>query len=184
MVKTDKLPFDTLLRLKQGDHACFLAVYDAYHRGLYTFAKRYLRDGQSAEDVVHDVFMKLWEIRERIDPHRPLINYLFSIARNAIYKALKKRLDTAELNAIAEDSDLRSHQPSTEDEINYHEYEQLLEIAINALPPQRQKVFKLCRQQGKTYEEVALQLQISPYTVKEHMSLAMKSLRDYLGKEF
>jgi RNA polymerase sigma-70 factor (ECF subfamily) len=65
-------------------------------------------------------------------------------------------------------------------QLQWQQYEQILQTAVNQLPPQRQNIFKLCRQEGKKYEEVAAELHISRNTVKEHMVLAVRSIKDYV----
>lgn len=144
---------------------------------------KYLRDNMPTEDIVHEVFMKIWEIKDRIDPDRSFIAYMYRIARNATYKELKKRLEHYSLDIFENEEVEPKATGSLEETFQTKEYDVLLEHAVKSLPPQRQKVFVLCRQEGKTYEEVANQLSISPYTVKEHMSLAMKSIQDYMGKK-
>lgn len=182
MAKLVNIEYNTLIKLKAGEHQAFIRVYDAYHKGLYHFVRKYLQDDNAAEDIVHDVFMKLWEIKDRIDPERPLINYLYRITRNAVYKELKKIEESSLLTGqLSEISSLQQEAP-VDTLYQHHEYERLLETAVNQLPLQRQRVFKLCRQQGKTYEEAAKQLSISPHTVKEHMSLAMKDIKIYICK--
>lgn len=182
MINKEKISHNTLVRLAEGDHAAFVEIYEAYHKGVYVFVNGYMRNTVVSEDVVHEVFLKLWEVRSRIDPDRSFIGYIYRIARNATYKELKKRMEYFPLDVAVDEECGYSAHASSEDIYRDKEYAVLLEGAVNALPPQRQKVFVLCRQQGKTYEEVANQLSISPYTVKEHMSLAMKSIQDYMGK--
>lgn len=172
----------TLIKLKEGDHSAFISVYDAYHKGLYTFVRKYIFDEQIAEDITHDVFMKLWETKSRVDPERPLINYLYRITRNTVYKELKKiqtiksSMDRLGLCASSNRED------AVDISYQHKEYERILENAVSRLPTQRQRVFILCRQQGKTYEEAAQQLSISSHTVKEHMSLAIRDIKDYICK--
>ena len=182
MAKPVDITQSTLINLKEGNHLAFIEVYDAYHKGLYTFIRKYIYDKQVAEDIVHDVFMKLWEIKNRVDPQRPIINYLHRITRNYVYKELTKtqnfkhsidRLDLLSLNIQEAPVDILYQQ---------REYEKILKTAVNRLPVQRKRVFILCRQQGKTYSEAAKHLRISPHTVKEHMSLAMRDIKEYICK--
>ncbi|TYR36215.1 RNA polymerase sigma-70 factor [Sphingobacterium phlebotomi] len=183
MITRKNISRETLLKLKSGDAKAFVEIYDAYHKGIFLFIHKYLRDDMSTEDIVHEVFMKIWEIKERIDPDKSFIAYMYRIARNATYKELKKRLEHASLDIFESEGTEPLATESLEESYQAKEYDLLLDHAVKSLPPQRQKVFVLCRQEGKTYEEVANQLCISPYTVKEHMSLAMKSIQDYMGKK-
>jgi len=131
-----------------------------------------------AEDVIHDVFLKLWEIREQLKPEFGIVGYLYKISRNQVFKLIKKISAEAELRnkviGIIEEQCIE-----TEANLQWNEYAQLLGGAIDQLPPQCKKVFNLCRQEGKTYDEAALILGISKHTVKEHMMAAMKNIKKY-----
>lgn len=131
-----------------------------------------------AEDVIHDVFLKLWEIREQLKPEYGIAGYLYKITRNQVFKLIKKIAAETELRAkvisIIEEQAIES-----EADLQWNEYAGLLGGAVEQLPPQCKKVFNLCRQEGKTYDEAAQILGISKHTVKEHMMAAMKSIKKY-----
>lgn len=167
-----------ILRLQKGDSDAFLEVYNHYHPALYHYVLRFVKSPAIAEDVLQDVFLKIWEIRSRINPEFSFKAYLYRICRNSVFKLLKKMAVDENLRvqvmqhfaqSIA-DADLK---------ILWQQYEEILHAAINSLSPQRQKVFRLCREEGKSYEQVANELGISRNTVKEHMVLAMKFIREH-----
>lgn len=130
-----------------------------------------------AEDLVHDVFLKVWEIRDRINPQLPFTGYLYRIARNHAFKTLKK---------IANDETLQEqllqhlHAPGPEQLVREKEYDRLFREALGRLGPQRLNVFRLCRQEGKSYDEAAAILGISRNAVKKHMVLSMRFIHDYI----
>lgn len=165
-------------RLQKGDSDAFLELYNHYHPALYHYVLRFVKSPAIAEDVLQDVFLKIWEIRSRIDPELSFKAYLYRICRNSVFKLLKK---------IAVDEELRLQvmQQFTQSvadadlKILWQQYEEILHAAINNLSPQRQRVFRLCREEGKSYEQVANELGISRNTVKEHMVLAMKQIREH-----
>ncbi len=167
-----------LQELQQGHSQAFLELYTIYHPALYHYVLRFVKSPAIAEDVLQDVFLKIWEIRERINPELSFKAYLYRISRNSVFKLLKK---------IAGDETLRlrvmqQFQQSVSDadlKVCWQQYEGILHTAIARLSPQRQKVFLLCREEGKTYEQVAAELNISRHTVKEHMVLAMKSIKEH-----
>jgi len=167
--------------LQKGDSDAFQELYNQYHQPLYHYVLRFVKSPALAEDVLQDVFLKIWEIRSRIDPELSFKAYLYRISRNSVFKLLKK---------IAVDENLRvqvlkqfSQSVADADlKVLWQQYEELLHAAINRLPPQRQKVFRLCREEGKTYEQVADELGISRNTVKEHMVLAMKLIREHIDQ--
>lgn len=170
-----------ILRLQKGDSDAFRELYNQYHQPLYHYVLRFVKSPALAEDVLQDVFLKIWEIRSRIDPELSFKAYLYRISRNSVFKLLKKiavdeNLRTQVLKQFSQsvaDADLK---------VLWQQYEALLQAAINRLPPQRQKVFKLCREEGKSYEQVAEELGISRNTVKEHMVLAMKLIREHIDQ--
>ncbi len=167
--------------VKQGDTDAFIHLYNRYHAGLYTYIVRFIKVPELAEDVLQEVFIKLWTVRERVKPGLSLQAYLYRISRNKVFKLLKKISSDQELKLkVITEIDLSLN--DTDNKARWNQYQQMLQSAINALPPQRQKVFRLCREQGKTYKEVAIQLNISPNTVKEHMILATKSVWEYFSR--
>lgn len=165
-------------RLKGGDVEAYKQIYDKYHSQLYYYALRFLKMPELAEDVIHDVFLKLWEIREQLKPEYGIAGYLYKISRNQVFKLIKKIAVETELRAkvisIIEEQAIES-----EADLQWNEYAGLLGGAVEQLPPQCKKVFNLCRQEGKTYDEAAQILGISKHTVKEHMMAAMKSIKKY-----
>lgn len=167
--------------LCDGDHIAFMQVYDTYHQLLFNFIVRYISNRNQAEDILHDVFMKLWETRQRINPELPLLPYLYKITRNSVYKALQEQYKLAVLRNGLEKKYEKEAAASPAEAFQHREYDELFQHAVALLPAQRQKVFQLCRLQGNNYQEVAQQLGISRNTVKEHMSLAIKSINDYVS---
>ncbi|MDN3582954.1 RNA polymerase sigma factor [Mucilaginibacter flavus] len=165
-------------RIKRGDIDAYRQIYDRYHSQLYYYALRFLKMPELAEDVIHDVFLKLWEIREQLKPEYSIVGYLYKISRNQVFKLIKKISVETELRhkviGIIEEQCIEA-----EANLQWNEYAQLLGGAIDQLPPQCKKVFNLCRQEGKTYDEAALILGISKHTVKEHMMAAMKNIKNY-----
>lgn len=167
-----------ILRLQKGDSDAFLELYNQYHPALYHYVLRFVKSPAIAEDVLQDVFLKIWEIRARIDAQLSFKAYLYRICRNSVFKLLKKiavdeNLRVQVMQQFAQsiaDADLK---------VLWQQYEEILHAAVNNLSPQRQRVFRLCREEGKTYEQVANELGISRNTVKEHMVLAMKQIREH-----
>ena len=176
---TTETEVELLERLKSGDADAFRVVYNSYHSQLYRYVLRYVKVPELAEDVIHDVFLKLWEVRKQIKPELSIIGYLYRISRNHVFKLFKKiMVDAALRKQIILKIDEAANR-SSDQYLQWREYSNLLQGAIEKLSPQQQKVFKLCRIDGKTYEETAQILGISPYTVKEYMSLSLKYIREY-----
>ena len=169
---------ELIKRLQQSDSEAFLALYDRYHLIVYHWSLKIVKMPTHAEDIVQDVFLKIWQIRDRLNPHQSFPAFIYRICRNKAFTLIKKiasdeRLQTQVMHQ------LKNVVESAENRVLWHEYEALLSKAVGKLPTQRQKVFKLCRQEGKSYEEVANELGISRNTVKEHMVMAVKNIKEH-----
>ncbi len=170
---------ELLERMKRGDEDAFTSVYRQYHPSLYVFILRYCKIPSLAEDLVHDVFLKIWEIRGRIDPERPFTAYLYKIARNHVFKTLQK---VATDRVLREQvlAQLNGGEAVLPEQLDTKEYDRLFHEALNHMPPQRLNVFRLCRQEGRSYDEAAEILGISRNAVKKHMVLSMRFIHDYV----
>jgi RNA polymerase sigma-70 factor (family 1) len=170
--------------LKNSEEGAFTELYSRHYAGTYYYLLGFTKDGPLTEDLVHEVFIKLWEVRERLSIEASFSAYLYRICHNKAVNTLKK---------IASDQRLRDHALShlgalqlprlPPDTAEYRRYDQLLESALNSLPPQRRRVFELIRQEGKSYEQAASELDVSLNTVKDHMVKAMRSLRGFLAEK-
>ena len=171
---------DALLiqELRQNNAEAFIELYNRYHVQMYSWLIRFVKLPEFAEDIIQETFLKIWEIRHRLNPAQSFPAYLYRISRNKAFKSLKKiSLDETLRKQVLIQFEIESDDP--EKRLRWLQYQQLLENAVNRLPAQRQKVFKLCRQNNKTYDEVANELGISRNTVKEHMVKAMQDIRQY-----
>lgn len=168
--------------LRDGDQDAYLEIYNKYHARLYHYILKYVKVPELAEDVLHDIFLKLWEVRAQIKPELAGTGYLYRISRNYIFKLMKKIATDEELRrrVVTAISELAAE--GSDETLEWREYSGLLNHAIEHLPPQRRKIFQLCRMEGKSYKEAAEILGISHNTVKEHMVHAMKFIKEYFYK--
>ncbi len=183
MIRTENLiAEETLIGLSAGSRKDFMVVYDVFQKKLFAFAYRYLRDKDLAEDVTQTVFMKIWETRHRINPKRPFVGYLYRITRNEVFNELQAIAKSERAKAGVATASPELMEQAVDTILQHREYDAVLEDAIQALPPQRQRIFRMCRMDGLTYREAAAQLGISYYTVKEHMTLATQAIKKHLHK--
>ncbi len=160
-----------------GDRHAFDALFRSHYRPLCAFAMQYVKDGDKAEDLVQDLFFRLWMDRERTKVTTSLKSYLFQSVRNRCLNALKVQGRVRSLNEEvddAEDEHNRSEEEHTERSARVH-------AAIELLPEERKKVFKLSRHEGLKYHEIAERLGISVKTVENQMGKALKTLREELA---
>jgi RNA polymerase sigma-70 factor (family 1) len=170
-------------QLIAGDHAGFTGIYNIYHSTLFNFIVKFVNSGPLAEDLTQEVFVKIWESRHRLKDVKSFKAYLFVTARNHTLNKLKEifKSEIAIGEVIGNFAQLRS---ATEEEILHKEYLLFLKNVLENLPDRTKSIFKLCREQGKSYEEVAAALNISRNAVKNHMVHAMKILGTSVKKEF
>jgi len=166
-----------LLELLEGSEHAFEQIYRLYSPRLFARLLKLVKSQAQAEEILQDVFLKLWESRRSIDPEKSFRSYLFKIAENKVYDFFRK---------VARDKKMESQlvSLSTADytilEVFLSSDENLtvLHKAIEGLSPQRQQVFRLCKLEGKSYKEVSEMLGISVSTISDHIVKGTKSIRD------
>ncbi|HEY9363120.1 MAG TPA: sigma-70 family RNA polymerase sigma factor [Chitinophagaceae bacterium] len=162
----------------QGDEAAFAVLFEHYRDKVYSIAYKLTHSTTIAEDVVEDVFLKIWLKRNDLGTIQNFGAYLFTITRNDVYKILKI---TAKNYKVSELTDLNqlTAKNDTEDYLMDKEYRSLLQKAIDRLPDQQKQVYHLIKEQDMKREAVANILQIQPETVKFHLAQAMKNIRSF-----
>lgn len=169
---------ELIVALKKGSKSSFTALYNKYWSRVYNFSRLYLNRREAAEEIVQEVFVKLWEAREFLNENENFKGFLFIITRNLIFNQSRKYLNedfykVSVLNALEESY-------SIESEIDAKDLYLRIDLLIKELPPQRQLIFNLSRKEYKSYKEIALQLNISEKTVERQISEAIKFLRKNL----
>jgi RNA polymerase sigma-70 factor (family 1) len=171
----------TLLeRLRQGDEQAFIVIYDIYKRKLARALQRLLKSDDLVEEVLQDAFLKLWKQRAQILPNQSIGAFLYKISENLVYDVFRRAARDRKLRAMLYET---SHEAYSHVEEIVIENERSLQLnkAISLLPPQRQRVFRMCRLEGHSYEEVSKELNISKSTVNDHLLKANRFLRSYLS---
>lgn len=173
----------TLLnQLAGGDENAFASIYNEYHASITEFVQKYVKSPELAEDLSQEVFIRIWEGRSKLLAVQSFRAYLFIAARNHTLNALK----SASRKDVVVGEIVRNYQAqrsTTEEDVLNREYLQFLHKIINRLPPRAREVFRLCREQGKSYDEVAALLGISRNSVKNHMVFSMKQLKAAVEKD-
>ena len=167
-----------LTQIVQGNETAFRIVFDHYRDALYSFALKVVQHEVIAEEIVQDVFVKIWMNRQGLSAIRNFADFLFIITRNHTLNSLRRLAKEKKLT-IAATGQLPMEAISAEATILQRDYDRVLQQAIDRLPPQQKLVFTLSRLQGLSREEVAAQLNISAGTVKTHMKQAIRSIRSY-----
>ena len=167
--------------LKRSDHECFQNLFAKYSQPLYRFSLSYLKSTEAAEDVVQEVFLKIWRKRKEIDTTKSFQSYLFTIALNVIRKQFNKLSASNQLKhdlliSFAENKD------TFEEKDDFSEMVNKLEELIQQMPERRRKIFRMKKLEGKSQKEIAEKFDITPKTVEYHITEAMKFLKNEFDK--
>ena len=165
-------------RIRAGDAAAFERVFRTYHPGLCTFAYRYVRSRDVAQELVQDVFAKLWEDRQRLSLRDCFKNYLYTAVRNRAISHL--RHDVVERRCIADPSEHHDSDGGNEGELRLEaeELEAVVERVLRQLPERCRVALALRWQRHMTYAEVAEAMGISVKTVEIHIGRGLAALRE------
>lgn len=167
--------------LKQSSKQAFDEIYCIYARRLLGYSCQYTKNMEDAEEIVQDVFVQLWNCRERIRQEESLKSLLFIMAKHRLINAFKARVNSP----LYEDYVNCQYELSTNHTAEHIEYQDFLsevKNAIETLPMTQRRIIKLCKFKGLTNKEVAQELSLSEQTVKNQLSLGLKALRQELDK--
>ncbi|MBW8326053.1 MAG: RNA polymerase sigma-70 factor [Prolixibacteraceae bacterium] len=172
---------ELIRKLKKGDIDSFNRIFYAYSSKLYHFAYGYLKSKEDAEEMVQEIFSKIWDKRADIKEEYEFRSYLFSIAFNYIKKHFRSK---ALINKYTEFAtpDKRETQQTHED-VNYASLKVLVDRLVDQMPEKRKAVFFKSRFEGKNSKEIAAEMNISPSTVENHLNQALRFLRLHLKDE-
>src|SRR5690606_3614345 len=153
----------------------FNDIFLSYEKSLFKLALHLTKDKHIARDIVHDVFMKLWEIRSQLHEIKSVESFLFILTRNKVRDHLRNvSSDTRLKQAIWES--MQQVVVEQDNSLEEKEFHAQLQQAIDRLPPQRKTIY-LMRDEGYNYNEIANKLHISRHTVKNQISAALASIR-------
>ena len=178
----EELNNDSLLleKLKNGDIACFELLYSKYCGKLYNYIF-YLSKGDFylAEEIVQNVFVKIWEIRQHISTEGSFNSFVYTVGKNMFLNAVKSRLQEHLYHDYVIDHDIVLDN-SVEKEIEYKMLEEQINRLIEQLPPARGKIYKLSRVKNLPNKEIAALLDISENTVESQLNKATQFMRKNL----
>ncbi|MDX2302422.1 MAG: RNA polymerase sigma-70 factor [Microscillaceae bacterium] len=168
--------------IAQDNSKAFEHIFKKYYSELTRFSLKFIREESLAEEIVQEVFIKIWEKRKDIQLHTNLKSYLYTSVKNTTLNLLKSKFVQI---SVAEPNE-RDHQTSqnSEDELTGKELDQVLKKAVLGLPDKCRIIFTMSRQAGMSYKEIATELGISLKTVEAQMGIALKKLKLYLEKHW
>ncbi len=171
---TDK---ELCLLVKEGDEKAFETLFHRYYPSLCLLARQYVDDDEKAEEVVQDIFVKIWSKRKELSIETSFKQYLLRSVKNQCINQLQ-HLKIRQKHAQKVKDDSKENNGTT----FFIEFglAEKIEASIDSLPEKRKEIFKLSREDGLKYREIAEQLGISVKTVEAQMGLALKQLREML----
>lgn len=163
--------------MKNGDKAAFEEIFDRYYDLLHTFAKQILKSSFIAEDIIQNVFIKVWVRKEQINPQLSLRNYLLVATRNELFDYMRLRYNTMRSSIDARMLDIADGAMNIDDYISDRERTGVIDVAMLSMPDKRREIFAMRYEQRMTNAEIAARLNLSVRTVEKHIDLAIKQIR-------
>lgn len=173
---------EILISLSEGDSHAFAVLYHRHKTFVFRNALRILKNETYAQEILQEVFLKLWNNRASIDVEKPFNAFLYQIMRNSVFDFFRKAARDKSVQAvlaISMHNDDRQYN-NVEEHIYLKETKEKIEHAIKLLPPKCREVFVLCKMEGKSYEEVAERLKISIATVNNHIVKGNRLVKESL----
>jgi len=166
---------ELLLLIADSNEQAFHLIYKQYFGKVYAMALSYMPDALAAQDIVQEVFTRVWLYRRQLSDINQFEPWLITVTRNLLLNELRKKAPPR--NPVV---------PATDphETLDYRELEILLSKAIAALSTRQRQVYQLSRVEGYSHKEIAAQLGISVDVSREHLSKALASIRAYLKNNF
>jgi RNA polymerase sigma-70 factor (family 1) len=170
---------DLLKNVSAGDEIAFSRLFDRYRPNIYTTALRLTNDTSIAEEILQDVFLKVWLNREKLPEIQNFGGWIYKIGKNITYNSIRNsQKERNQLLQLMQES-LEAQYKETDHLAQEREFNAILQKAIDRLPARQKQTYILIKQMSKKREEVAAELQVSPETVKSNLEQAMKSIRAF-----
>ncbi|GGA91909.1 DNA-directed RNA polymerase sigma-70 factor [Puia dinghuensis] len=162
-----------------GDETAFELFFEQTRVRVYTLAYRWTKSVFAAEEITQDVFISVWTGRRHLAAVKDAESYFSTIIYNKIYRHLRKEASKARvLQLSSRTADKSSNE--TEETIYINDGERFINKALEHLSPKKRLIYHLSRKEGKSYDEIAAALRLSPHTVKSHLAHALKFIRNYM----
>ena len=171
-----------IIGLQKGSYSDFNKLYDLYADRLYGFAYNLTHSSEMAEEIVQEVFLKIWQMREHLSPEYSFRSFLFTIAKNKFLNDLRNRLTLLSYDEYITQLDDATErgENSTESEFNFNELNEQVLQSKDKLSKRQKMIFEMSKEEGLSNQEIALKLGISEQSVRNQLSSALKVLREEL----
>jgi len=166
--------------LKEGSKEAFNVLFQTFGPKIHVFSLSYLKTEADADELLQEVFLKLWEIRASLDSSKNIKSFLFKICVNLIYDLMRHK----NIEQAYRDYSHQNHPSLSENtwhEVIYNDMLNNLETLVTAMPEQRQRIFRLSKEEGLSNDEIAAQLNLSKRTIENQLYRAISFLKEKIG---
>jgi len=170
------------LRIKAGEKTAFQELFERYAPRIYQFSLSYLKNKADAEELVQDIFLKIWEKREMLDVSKNIKSFIFKVAVNTIYDFIRHKNIENAFNDFAR-ANFETDSNNTWHTVIFDEMTANLKELVAKLPEQQQKIFQLSKEEGLASEEIAEKLNLSKRTVENHLYRAVSFLKENFRRD-
>ncbi len=171
---------DLIVSLKCGSVEAFNLLFYKYETLLFAFAMKLLRSSEDAEEVVQEVFYKIWKNKHLLDEQKSFKAFIFTIAKNYMYNLLAKKVSETTYKHYYT-THTQNKVSSTEENLNVQDLNHTIRQVLRQMPKKRKQVFMMSRYEGLNNKEIASRLHISLSTVENHINKALKELKKHLS---
>jgi RNA polymerase sigma-70 factor (ECF subfamily) len=165
-------------KLAEGDHNAFHQVFKAFYGKVYYFALGFIKNQTDADDITQMVFTKLWMKRSMLAEVENIDTYLYTITKNTVLNFISS--NKSHILDIETIKNLREPSPSQQEQVEAQDLQILIDMIVSNMPPQRQAVYRMSREEGLTNEEISQKMGIQKKTVENHLNLALGDIRKML----
>ncbi len=170
------------LRINAGEKNAYQELFERYAPRIYQFSLSYLKNSADSEELVQDVFLKIWEKRETLDHSKNIKAFIFKVAVNTIYDFIRhKNIENAFSDFARANFETNSN--NTWHTVIFDEMQENLQKLLAQLPEQQQKIFQLSKEEGLSSEEIAAKLNLSKRTVENHLYRAISFLKENFKRD-
>lgn len=154
-------------------------LFNYYYPRLLNFSRKFLKIEDGIDDIIQEVFVKIWQNRKKINSQTTFNSWIFTITRNLLLNELRSRLNNEKTRDEIQRLSMAKEYSST-NEIEYRDVKEKVDQLINTLPERQKEIFIFSRTEGLSHKEIAEKLGINTKTVEYHITLAVKYLKENL----